>query len=325
MRVAWLLIIPVILLALALAADDARLPEGPTGLAARHPGDVGLEDDPAVLFVERYDQAAIGDLTRRYDENQHPEIMSFAADGAPGTSDGQCLLLTHTGGQGNGGSLYRRIQPNQRQVFARWYVKFDPDCWPIHHFGTHLGGQNPVSRWPNPRAGERPPGDARFTCGVEPYGKAWGWDFYTYWQGMHVHGDGKYWGTPFLSQVPKPSVERGRWVCVEMMVKMNDPPSAHNGEQAFWIDGRLARHDGQVVSHIGTGFPHGRWTGGWWHPDANEAGTFEGYQWRTAEALALNYVWTYLYITAAPPGHVSRVWYDNLVIATEYVGPSQPR
>ncbi len=218
-----------------------------------------------------------------------------------------------------------RIKPIQQQVFARWYVKFDPECWPVHHFGTHLGGQHPVSRWPNPRAGERPPGDQRFTCGVEPYGQDWGWDFYTYWQGMRVHGDGKYWGTPFLTGAPKPAVERGRWVCVEMMVKMNDPTGASNGEQAFWIDGRLARHESQVVSHVGPGYPHGRWTGGWWRPEAQSAGAFEGYQWRTSEALALNYLWTYLYITAAPAGHVSRVWFDNVVVATEYVGPSQPR
>lgn len=314
----------VLCLALVMAADEpARLPEGASGLAARYPGDVGLEDDPAVLFVERYDQVSIDELTRRYDEVQHAEIMKFAADGAPGTRDGQSLLLTHVGGQGNGGSLYRRIQPNQNVVFARWYVKFDPDCWPIHHFGTHLGGQHPVSRWPNPRAGERPPGEQRFTCGLEPYGKDWGWDFYTYWNGMHVHGDGRYWGTPFLSGVPKPAVARGPWICAELMVKMNDPADATNGEQAFWIDGRLARHDGQVVSHVGPGFPRGRWTGGWWHPDAATAGAFEGYRWRTRTALALNYVWTYLYITAAPAGHVSRVWFDNLVLATAYIGPSR--
>ena len=50
---------------------------------------------------------------------------------------------------------------------------------------------------------------------------------------------------------------------------------------------------------------------------------FEGFRWRTAKELSLNYVWLYLYITKANEGHVSRVWYDELVIATDYIGPLQ--
>jgi hypothetical protein len=159
---------------------------------------------------------------------------------------------------------------------------------------------------------------------VEPFGNDWGWDFYTYWQGMHVHGDGQYWGTPFLTGGSKPGVQRGKWICVEMMVKVNDPVNESNGEQAFWIDGKLWRRDGQIVSHIGKGFPRGRWTGGWWRPDLESKETFEGFQWRSTEELAVNYVWAYLYITRAPQGHVSKVWFDNIVIAREYIGPIQP-
>jgi hypothetical protein len=200
-------------------------------------------------------------------------------------------------------------------------VKFAPDCAAIHHFGTHLGGYHPSTPWPQGGAGQRPAGDKRFTTGVEPYGKKWNWDFYTYWQGMHVHGDGRFWGTPFLVGGSKPSVERGKWVCVEMMVKMNDPVSSSNGEQAFWIDGKLWRRDGQIVSHIGPGFPRGRWTGGWWRPEHDCRTSFKGFQWRSDKKLNVNYIWTYLYITKAPKGHVSKVWFDNIVVAREYIGP----
>jgi hypothetical protein len=44
-------------------------------------------------------------------------------------------------------------------------------------------------------------------------------------------------------------------------------------------------------------------------------------RWRTAEALNVNFVWTYVYITGAPEGHVSKIGFSNIVIATEYVGP----
>jgi hypothetical protein len=93
----------------------------------------------------------------------------------------------------------------------------------------------------------------------------------------------------------------------------------------LWIDGELWRVDGQVVSHIGPGFPKGRWTGGWWHPDAAEEGPFEGFQWRSTPELAVNYVWMYLYITKAPAGHISKVWFDNIVVASEYIGPMEPK
>ena len=82
--------------------------------------------------------------------------------------------------------------------------------------------------------------------------------------------------------------------------------------------------DGQVVSHVGPGFPKGRWTGGWWAPDAATDKTFEGYQWRTHEDLTVNNLWTYVYITRAPEGKVSKVWFDNIVVATDYVGPITP-
>jgi hypothetical protein len=48
---------------------------------------------------------------------------------------------------------------------------------------------------------------------------------------------------------------------------------------------------------------------------------FEGFRWRTTDDLNLNYVWLYLYITQAPEGHISRVWFDDVVIATDYIGP----
>jgi len=300
---------------------NAQLPEGDDGIAAQHPGDVGIEDNPSVLFVERFDQDTLEETALRWETVSRSEDMSFSDDVPEGSGDPQSLLMTHVGGQGTGGQFYRRLPPGHDQVFARFYVKFDPDCWAIHHFGTHLGGFNPSTPWPQGGAGVRPDGARRFTSGVEPYGDSWTWDFYSYWQGMRVHGDGNYWGTPALSGAPKPKVERGKWICVEMMMKMNDPVSSSNGEQAFWIDGELWRVDDRIVSHLGEGFPQGEWRGGWWAPDAESDEAFEGYQWRTVEELTVNYVWNYLYITKAPAGHVSRVWYDNIVVATEYVGP----
>jgi hypothetical protein len=302
----------------------ARLPEGRTGIAAKFPGDKGIEEHRDVLFVERFDEGSLDALAKRWDNVKNRDILSLSSDAPKGSADGASLLMTHVGGKSTGAHLYRRLLPGHKQLFARFYVKFHPDCAPVHHFGTHLGGFNPPTPWPQGGAGERPRGDRRFTTGVEPFGKSWGWDFYTYWQGMHVHGDGRYWGTPFLTGGSKPKVKKATWICVEVMVKMNDPVAASNGEQAFWIDGTLYRRGGQVVSHIGPGFPRGRWTGGWWRPEGDAKATFGGFRWRSVEKLAVNYLWTYLYITKAPPGHVSKVGFDHIVVARRYIGPLAP-
>lgn len=300
------------------------LPEGRQGIAAGYPRDLGIEADERVLFAESFEEASLAELLERWESVKGGEIMAFSDDVPPNSSGAASLRMTHVGGQGTGAHLYRRLPPGHDRIFARFYVKFDEDCAPIHHFGTHLGGFNPSTPWPQGGAGERPEGDRRFTSGVEPYGEDWAWDFYSYWQGMRVHGDGRYWGTPFHSGAERPAVERGRWICVELMLSMNDPVDGRGGEQAFWIDGRLWRSGGQVTSHIGEGFPRGRWRGGWWSPDASSESAFEGFQWRTSEELVMNYLWTYLYVTRAPEGHESRVWFDDIVVAREYIGPLEP-
>ncbi len=301
--------------------ERTQLPEGENGLAALYPGDNGIEQHDEVIFAEDFEEVSIEAMTERWESIKRQDIMSFSSD-TPSTSAGkQSLRITHTGGDGTGAHLYRRLQPGYDHVFARFYVKFDHDCASIHHFGTHLGGFNPSTPWPQGGAGEKPEGDKRFTTSVEPYGSSWKWDFYTYWQGMHRHGDGNYWGTPFLSGVERPAVKKNEWICIEMMVKMNDPVTASNGEQAFWVDGELWRVNDQVVSHIGPGFPQGQWSGGWWQPNQESETTFEGFQWRTVQELAINYLWTYVYITKAPQDHVSKIWFDDIVVAKSYIGP----
>jgi hypothetical protein len=103
---------------------------------------------------------------------------------------------------------------------------------------------------------------------------------------------------------------------------------------ALWIDGKQ-------VSHLGKGFQKGKWVFDKFLPGADGEGArwndakgdrenfttppggtpFEGFRWRTAKELNLNFVWAYLYITRAPAGHVSKVWFDHNVVSTAYLGP----
>jgi predicted amidohydrolase len=328
------------------ASNNTRRPQGESsigemrprdGIAARYPGDVGIGKDPRVVFAENFELTSLDGIKKRWETVTQPETMTLEDDVPAGSGGRRSLLMAHVGGKGSGGHLYRRLPGGHQELHARFYVKFDPECAPIHHFGTNLGGNLPATPWPSVSAGTPPAGDKSFWVGIEPFGKSWVWDYYTYWHEMRGSPPrGQTWGNSFVRD-PTIKVERGRWNCVELMVKMNDVGDT-NGEMAFWLDGKL-------ISHLGKGFPKGKWTfdkfkpgeGGegvrWNHaksgperfqvPDGGAP--FEGFRWRTVEDLKLNYIWLYVYITQAPKGHVSRVWFDDVVIATEYIGPLRNR
>lgn len=293
------------------------------GISQDYPGDAGIGDDPSVIFVEDFEENSLEDMYANWDEAKNQYNISFSDHIPPGSAGSQSFLVTHTGQQDTGSHLYRRMLPGYDQLYIRFYVKFDPDCGPIHHF-FHAGGYNPPTPWPQGGAGVKPVGNERFTTGVEPFGNydPWRWDFYSYWMEMRGSPDEHFWGNDFIND-PDLAAEKGIWVCHELMMKMNDPVTSFNGEMALWIDGELWFRDGQCVSYLGEEFPNGGWIWDSWHPDpAGEP--FEGFHWRMDEELNLNFLWLLVYITQAEEGHVSRIWYDQVVVATEYIGPIVP-
>lgn len=304
----------------------SALAEGNSGIARRYAGDKGIEKDPDVLFVEKFDEKTVEQVFKRWDESKNKNSMSLSNDVVPGSADKQSLLMTHIGGGGNSGPhLYRQILSNKEtgkgyeQLYARFYVKIASDCSHISHFGTCMGGNNPPTRWPMVSAGNRTDGNKSFWTGIEPHGGNRSWDYYTYWFEMGGSPDKRFWGNTFVRD-RNLVVEKDKWVCVEVMMKMNDPVTESNGEQAFWIDGKLWRKDGQIISHLGPGFPRGKWV--WDHFDVDPNGEpFGGYRWRMTKKLDVNFIWAYLYITKSPEGHDSKVWFDNIVVAKKYIGP----
>jgi len=281
------------------------------GLANKYKGDKGIEKDPDVIFVENFENSSLEAITSRWESVKSTEIMSLSTDVPKASAGKHSLLMTHIGGRGTGGHLYRRLTPGYGQIYVRFYVKFAPDCYPIHHF-FHVGGYNPPTPWPQGGAGIRPAGNERFTTGIEPHGRKWQWDFYSYWMGMRSSPDKKSWGHDFIND-ENLKAQRGQWTCIELMMKMNDPVTESNGELALWIDG-------QTISHLGKGFPKGKWIWDSFNP-APDGAPFEGFQWRCDEKLNINFLWVLLYITKAPSGYVSKVWFDDIVVAKKYIGP----
>ena len=104
-------------------------------------------------------------------------------------------------------------------------------------------------------------------------------------------------------------------MCVEVMVKMNNPLFERNGELALWIDGA------QIID-LQQGSPLGNWVFNMFIP--NPAGTpFEGYRWRAIDLLKINWIWLTYYTTGNPSGFVGKVWWDHVVLAKKYIGTDQ--
>ena len=286
----------------AATADDAAPPQASKpapppaagGLASLYPGDEGLERDPRVLFVEDFETGTVGEIGTRWGSISKKQNMKLVDDRPAGSPGGKSLHIA------TNGHLYTHTK-GVDTMYARFYVKFHEKTGYIHHF-VHLVADRTPTPWPKGGAGLRPSGHAKFSTGIEPTGR-WGkfpppgvWNFYTYWQEMKSK-----WGSVFNGK--QNAIVPGRWTCVEAMLKANSSPEKADGEQAFWVDGELYGH-------------------------------FKGFRWRATDKLKINSFWLLYYNTdqsarhnkdPKPDSRVMEVWFDDIVIATEYVGPVRGR
>jgi PKD repeat protein len=340
MHKAVILMSVVLMLLLAGIASATVPPEG-TGLAASYPGDVGIESDPSVIWVERFEQPTLTDLLNIYSngnmgDNKGSAGMVFSTDKPAGSPGTHSLQITRQPGYSEwAGHLYKAFTQGYDTLYIRYYTKFAPTSEMPSHF-VWLGGLNPVSAWPSPDAGVPGDGTDKFNAGFEPNGESadtdgtwsWRWESYNYWM-EQVGGFGNrmmsiydgdwtanhYWQTPY-----------NEWICVELMVKLNNPTTAHNGENGMWINGALLRRGGQVVSYFQQGSPLGSWVGGGFGrfmPDP--AGSpFAGYRWRSTTDLKINYIWLEDYLNHGAPFDTDTnpdTWIDHVVVSTQYIGP----
>ena len=271
---------------------QSPLPSG-SGLAKAFKSDANIETHKAVVFADRFETETIG---KRWDEtrNKNGKVLSLVDGGADA---GRCLKVTATLDRNTGGGMTKWFK-SADTVYFRFYTKFDEQCDYVHHFCTLRANRSLQGgdRWSGfGKAGLKPDPTGRFSTALEPWGN-WGrfkapgkWNFYSYWHEMKPAPDGKYWGNSFRPD-PQPVIEKGEWICCEFMLKHNTPGKP-DGEQAFWIDGRLMGH--------------------WKHIN-----------WRTSPKLMANAFTLEAYVTNRwTKQKTNIVYFDNIVIAREYIGP----
>ena len=277
--------------------ENSSLPSG-VGIAGEFWADVGIETHAGVVFADGFEK---GNLGSGWDEirNDDQKVLFFENHPSDETRLGKrCVKVVANLNENTGGGFTKWFESADR-LFIRFYTKFDPQCDYVHHFCTLRAnrGLQGSDRWSGfGGAGEVPDGKRRFSTAIEPWGN-WGnwpapgkWNFYSYWHTMKPSPDGKYWGNNFLPE-DQPTIKKDQWICVEFMLQHNTP-GKDDGEQAFWIDGKLQGH-------------------------------WKGFNWRTDSQLQANALTVESYITDRwTKQSTNIVYFDNIVIAKQYIGPS---
>jgi hypothetical protein len=305
------------------------------GLSATYPCDKGLASDPAVIWLEDFEEGTVSAVTSRYDSANDPPGMALVAD-IPSSSCGAASMKLTSGTAANATDLYKRLVPSHDEWFVRWYAKYQAGVtW--HHTGMWFGGYDPPLPYPDPQAGLKPNGDDRFSIAIEPvYGIGQPnprFDFYNYWMQMHSwedqpEGGTAYYGNALVNQTSF-TEDDATWMCLEVHVKLNtDLASSTGAILEVWKNDTL-------VQHFDDAAPVGCWIKDKFCVSGTDGTECTSYpnlcampyvpldlQWRSTSALALDAFWPQNYITAGPDGSVE---FDDMVVATSRVGCLTPK
>ncbi len=183
--------------------------------------------------------------------------------------------------------------PEPEEVHFRYYIRFADNWW--------LNYTSQVGKLPGPAGtygvagwGGRPSsGDDGWSARMSNYDRG-GYvepSFYCYHADMTgIYGNNWIWGADAYMQ-------RNRWYCVETYVKMNSiTGSAGNNDGILrgWIDGRLVFERTDI-------------------------------RFRDVDRLKVQFCWFNVYVGGSwAAEHDMDVYFDNMVIATGYVGPMPP-
>jgi hypothetical protein len=325
----------------------AQLPA--TGLAEQYPGDSFPENDPRILIFENFEGYA-GDGSQltasgKWDNVHHSYGMSFDKTEGGRISGTQSLMITAPGQDFTWREfgVVKTFEPDEKQdtLFLRYYQKVADNyavSGPAHNGGGFSGNYNQLGwwRWDADAGGHIPTpqedGGAyyrRSTAGVIPQIKNrflanLEWDFVGGDFSVYVYHPGQTgeWGDRFfsdrfgygsstaavfnLSPIPlgeyfkpltAPPSAKGKWTCYEIMVKTNTAPyneetdkfPVRDGRITVWIDGKLALDYPNLLLRYSL--------------DAKIDTVSFGSQVRSN------------------PGPETYIWYDNIVVAKEYIGP----
>jgi hypothetical protein len=280
------------------------------GIAAKHPGDVGIATDPAVIFADDFESyAKASDLNKRWDAVYQNQYVTLTTDPKNIYAGKQALQFTLPKQDAElSDATDKLVSPEQDVLYLRYYSKFMPpyDVVGSSHNGSSISAHYFINGMATP--GVKADGKNKFLANLENWrGEAatpspGPLNIYIYHPdqrdiyGDHLFPTGAvlpYSATPYdfgPDFVKRPDVtpELDRWYCYEYMLKANTP-GQRDGRITFWLDGKLL-------------------------------GDFGNLRLRDVATLKIDRFGLSFHIHNNPNGE-SKKWYDNVVAATSYIGP----
>ena len=291
--------------AYAGSALTEPLPQGNSGIAARHPGDAGIGEDPAVIFADDFESyTSPTALTGRWTESHRIGNFRIVSEDERYFGGRKALEFTvPKQSREVTNNLTKVIEPGRDVLFLRYYAKFD---FGFDVLGSSHNGSTISAQYCCP--GERADGMNKFLVSFEAWREDVGTpnpgalNVYVYhpdqrsiW-GDHFFPSGRVlpfdvapgdFGREFIAR-PEIIPSLGRWYCYELMVKANTP-GVRDGRIAMWLDGRLI-------------------------------GDFPNLRLRDTSALRIDRFSIDLHVRRNTLG-AARKWYGNVVAASSYIGP----
>lgn len=284
----------------AFSQAPPALPEGSTGLAASYPSDANIESHPDVLFADDFESySAINQLTGSGNYDNYYQGSNLSLDKSTYFGGSQALRMRMPAtGNGVYNSIVRDLSSGQDMLFMRVYGRYQTNYGGInsaHNALTISGNYN--------GPGQRPNGTDFFLVNIE--NSKWGSEpepgythAYVYHPeqddayGEHWYSDGRVtngsqsFGSNFVAR-PNVAPVRGEWICYEVLVQLNTP-GVRDGRVAVWQDGVLIAD-------------------------------WQNIRFRDVSSVKIDQI--QLQNGGQQSSQQNDKWYDNLVIATSYVGP----
>lgn len=273
--------------------DSVPNPGQAGSLSERYPGDVGMAEDPAVLFFDDFETG-----WGRWDYPDADTDYLHLETGAEQAHAGERYLRSSVTAADLEREEYISSQtrveltPRTAEFYARFYVQFVGTAPPPHHWVRTTAGTPAFSG--SGLANTVPPGDEGFWFDFDVTTSDV-FNFYVYWYKMRSgrcndgsaepgcagdQGTTYYYGNVFEPPQQTPFT-RDEWFCVELRSRANTV-GASDGELQFWVDD-------VSVGEYRPGQPNGTWLRASFHTDGcefsacTEPQPFEGFDFRATD------------------------------------------
>lgn len=330
----------------AASSGTGAVPAGT--LSERYPGDIGMADDPAVLFFDNF-EGGWGQWDAPNDDTRYLTLESGAAMANAGERYLRSTVTTADLAENMYISAAPRVTFDERvaEVWWRFHVRF-PEIAPNPHHWMRMAAGN--STWDNSGLANTVPGGDNgfwfnFDANLDDQ-----FNFYAYWYKMRSGRcndgsvtpgcDGDQGTTYYFGNVLRPPQQAGfardQWFCVELHAKANTVGDSDGG-LGFWID------DAQVGDYR-PGNPDGTWLRAQFHTDGCDftactpPAPFEGFDFRSSDEVGFKALYLDAYYERDSSAQrrmaledrgltVSdnqTILYDDVVVATERIGCRRP-